>query len=210
VVRPMLGTDPMAGLPGRHTFSTFVPMREFNSVDIAPFSANIRNRIARGALMTRSGPSARIFSCSPSAGLLGLGLFLSACGGGGTAPPLQQGPDAVLNGSTLAAAASHWVSTQCNVQVELTSDFGFWSVVTNSAGTTTSGSETWAAVPDSNSLTAGPGFGGETGAFWVSGLGNITGSTSSQTFTATVTVETGSTHQNLGSCTFALTQHTLE
>ncbi len=82
-------------------------------------------------------------------------------------------------------------------------------MVTDKAGTTTSGSETWTAVPNSNSVTVGPGFGGEGGVFGVAALGDITGSTSSQTFTALVTTETGSTPQNLGSCTFVRAQHGL-
>jgi len=144
------------------------------------------------------------------AGLLGLGLFLSACGGGyggGNTPPAT-GPTAILNGATLATAATHWVSAQCNVQVELTTDYGFWSIVVDSSGTKSSGSETWAVGPDPNSVTVGPGS-GQAGFFWVSALKNITGSTASQIFTASVTVETQSTPQSLGSCSFALVQGNL-
>ena len=144
------------------------------------------------------------------AGLLGLGLFLSACGGGyggGNTPPAT-GPNAILNGATLATATSHWVSSQCNVKVELNSDYSFWSIVTDTSGTTSSGSETWAVGPDPNSVTVGPGS-GLGGFFWVSALKNITGSTSSQMFTASVTVETSSTPQSLGSCTFTLVQGNL-
>ena len=134
-----------------------------------------------------------------------VGLFLSACGGGygGSNPTSPTGPNAVLNGSTLATATSHWASSQCKVQVELTGDYGFWSIVVDSSGTTSSGSETWAVGPDANSVTVGPG----SGFFWVSALTNITGSTSSQTFNAGVTVDDSSnTHQNLGTCSFALQQ----
>jgi len=145
-----------------------------------------------------------------SAGLLGLGLSLSGCGGstGSSTPPLTAGPNAVLNGATLATATSHWVSAQCHVQVELTSDNGFYSIVVDGRGTTSSGPEKWALGPDANSVTVGPGA-GLGGFFWVSGLKNIAGSTSSQTFTASVTVETGSTNQSLGNCTFAWAQHNL-
>jgi hypothetical protein len=110
------------------------------------------------------------------AGLLGLGLFLSACGGGygGSNPTPPTGPSAILNGATLATATSHWVSAQCNVQVELTSDYGFWSIVVDTSGTKSSGSQTWAVGPDPNSVTVGPGSGlGRF--FWVSALRNITG-----------------------------------
>jgi hypothetical protein len=141
-----------------------------------------------------------------SAALFALGLFLSACGGGygGSNPISPTGPNAVLNGGNLATATSHWVSSPCHVQVELTSDYGFWSIVVDTSGTTSSGSETWAVGPDPNSVTVGPGS-GLGGFFWVSALTNITGSTSSQIFTASVTIDdSSSTHQSLGNCTFAL------
>jgi hypothetical protein len=149
---------------------------------------------------------------SSFAALLGLSLFLSACGGGygGTnnnSPP-PTGPDEISNGATLATATSHWISAPCKVQVELTGDSGVWSIVVDNSGTTSSGPETWAVGPDPNSLTIGPGS-GFGGFFWVSALGNITGSTSSKMFTANVTVETQSTPQGLGSCTFTLTQGNL-
>ena len=141
-----------------------------------------------------------------SAVLLALGLLLSACGGGdGFVHILPTGPNAVLNGDTLATATSHWVSSQCTVQVELTSDHSFWSIVVDTSGTTSSGSETWAIGPDPLSVTVGPGS-GVAGFFWVSALTNINGSTASQTFTAGVTVKSSNTPQNLGNCTFALQQ----
>jgi hypothetical protein len=145
------------------------------------------------------------------AGLLVLGSFLSACGGGygGNNPAPPTGPNAILNGTNHTTATSHWVSSQCKVQVELTTDYGFWSIVVDTSGTTSSGSETWAVGPDPNSITVGPGS-GVGGFFWVSALTNITGSTSSQMFTAGVTVDDSSnTHQNLGNCTFALQQGNL-
>ena len=118
-------------------------------------------------------------------------------------PPPQSGPDAILNGASIATATSHWVSTHCGVQAELTSDYGFYSVVVDSAGTTSFSTETWAVGSNANSITVGPGN-GLVGFFWISALGNITGSTSSQAFTASVTVQTGDTQQGLGNCTFAL------
>jgi hypothetical protein len=157
----------------------------------------------------RFNPHTMRFLCP--VGLFVLSLFLSACGGsyGGSNPiPPTTGPDAILNGATLATATSHWVSAPCNVQVELTSDYGFWSIVIDNSGTKSSGSFTWAVGPDPNSVTVGPGS-GLGGFFWVSALKNITGSTSSQMFTANVTVETQSTPQSLGSCTFTLMQGNL-
>ena len=140
------------------------------------------------------------------AGLLGLCLFLSACGGGGSTTVTPVGAKAVLNGPTLATATSHWVASDCKVQAELTSDYGFLSVVTDTAGGTTTASLTWAAGSSSTSVTVGPSIGGQSGVFWITALSGINGSIASQTFTANVTVETGSTPQSLGSCTFTLTQ----
>lgn len=144
-----------------------------------------------------------------------LGMLLSSCGGssgssntGGNNSSAQAGPSAVLNGASLASATTHWVSAQCHVQAELTSDSGFWSVVVDTSGTTSSGSETWTIGPDKNSITVGPGSGLK-GFFWISALGEISGSTSSKVFTANVVVETSSNVQNLGSCTFTLAQGAL-
>jgi hypothetical protein len=154
--------------------------------------------------MTRLGFVARKAIRLCCAGMLG--LLFSACGGssGSGTSSTSTGPDGILNGATLAASTSHWVSTQCHVQAELSSDNGFWSVVVNSVGTTYSGSEKWTLGPNPNSVTVGPGFGGVQGALWISALGDITGSVSSEAFTANVTVETGSTSQSLGGCTFVL------
>jgi hypothetical protein len=145
-----------------------------------------------------------------SAALFTLALTLAGCGGGSGASIAtpQTGVNAILNGATLATATSHWASTACRVQVELTSDNGFWSVVVDSSGTTTSAQETWttAAGSDGTTVTIGPGLGLAT-ASWVSYLTGISGSTSSQTFTANVTVRDGtSATYPLGSCTFALIQ----
>jgi hypothetical protein len=143
-------------------------------------------------------------------GLVGLGLFLCACGGGGhgtigsgSKQPPQTGPNAILNGPALATAASHWTSAKCNVQVELTSDSGFYSIVVDAGGKTSSGPEKWAIGPDSSSVIVGPGS-GLGGFFWVSELRSIAGSSSSQIFTANVIVQPNT--QILGSCPFALVQ----
>jgi hypothetical protein len=144
--------------------------------------------------------------------LIWASLVLSACGGGsgnatgggGNTMVPQAGPNAVLNGASLATATSHWVSTDCSVQAELTGDHGFYSVVVDSRGTTSSGPEAWTVGSNANSVTVGPGVGGLAGFFWISALDNITGSTSSETFTAGVVVQTGSTGQSLGTCAFVL------
>jgi len=145
------------------------------------------------------------------AGLLGLGLFLSACGGGGNGGigsgtignTQQTGPNAILNGATGATSTSHWASTQCRVQVQLTGDHGFWTIVLDNTGRTSSGNFSWSVGPNPNSVTVNGGS-GLAGFLWVAGLGNVTGSTSSQRFTAGVTVQPNS--QYLGSCTFVLVQ----
>ncbi|MGO9339296.1 MAG: hypothetical protein ACLPY1_17510 [Terracidiphilus sp.] len=125
-------------------------------------------------------------------------------------PPVSKGPNGVLNGTTLAASTTYWNSTNCSVEAELSADHGFWSVVVDSAGTMSTGGEEWAVGPDANSVTVGPGNGGLQGFFWITALGEITGSVASKTFTATVTVKTGDTPQVLGTCTFDLKQGNLE
>ena len=95
------------------------------------------------------------------AGLLGLGLFLSACGGGGNGGigsgtignTQQTGPNAILNGATGATSTSHWASTQCRVQVQLTGDHGFWTIVLDNTGRTSSGNFSWSVGPNPNSVT---------------------------------------------------------
>ena len=134
--------------------------------------------------------------------LLGLSLSLSACGGGNMTQP-QVGPQAILNGNSLKTATSHWSSTKCRSQIELTSDFGFWSVVVNNAGDTYQGVGLWTASVDGDGLTDNLG-GGLSGYSWVSALKSIQGSTASQSFTATVITEVNDTPQNLGTCTFTL------
>jgi hypothetical protein len=151
-----------------------------------------------------------------SSGILAFGLLLSACGGGGSGstgsiggPKPQTGPNGILNGASLAAATTHWTATRCGVQVELTTDHGFYSIVVDNKGTTSAGTEQWALGPDPTSIQAGPGT-GLAGFFWVSSLGTITGSFASQTFTASVVVKSGSgTSQSLGSCSFTLAQGNL-
>jgi hypothetical protein len=113
-----------------------------------------------------------------------------------------------MNGGTHTSATGHWEATNCAVKVELTSDHGAWTAVTDRKGTTSSGTETWSLGANQNSVLIGPGN-GLVGFYWVSALADISGSTASKAFTATVTVRTGSTSQGLGSCNFALAQHPL-
>lgn len=158
----------------------------------------------------RGGSVTRRIPLLPATGLLALGLLLSSCGGGGSgAMGSQSGPYAVSNGATAGAATTHWTAPECGLQIALTNDYGFYSIVVDTSGHTSSGPETWALGTNANSITVGPGVGGLGGFFWVSALGNIAGSTASQSFSASVTVETGSTHQSLGTCTFTLAKRNI-
>ena len=144
--------------------------------------------------------------------MLAVGSLLSACGGGGNGSTgsiggnkAQTGPYGILNGTSLTSATSHWVSTTCHVQVELTSDKGAYTIVVDRTGRTSAGTATWTIVSDPTSVGIISGGGGLGGFYWVSGLTQITGSVASQSFTAGVSVTTNSTSQSLGTCTFALT-----
>lgn len=151
----------------------------------------------------------RVFEKGKIALLLGIGLFLSACGGGGNGTigggnqSQQSGPGAVVNGASLATAKSHWRGTNCGIQVELSSDYGFDSVVVDTSGKTSAGNGHWAVGPDAKSLTTDLGS-GLVGFLWVSSLRTITGSTASQGFTANVVV--GPNSQTLVGCNFMLVQ----
>jgi len=133
-------------------------------------------------------------------------FLMASCGGSSqsmtTTPPSSQG---ILNGQTHATATSHWAATSCGVQVELTADGNAWTVVIDTSGTTSSGSETWTVGASSSSITLGPGS-GLGGFFWVSALTSIKGTTASEAFSADVTVGEGGTgtHQDLGTCSFTL------
>jgi len=162
--------------------------------------------------MIRNHYEIRMIPWSRSAGLIGLGLLLSAfgCGGsgaigGGNQAP-QTGPTAILNGDSLSFATSHWRSTNCSVQVELTGDYGFRSVVVDRTGTTSSAVGRWAPTPDGNSLTTNLGSGLQ-GFLWVSELITITGSTGSEAFTTNVIVQPNT--QTLIDCAFVLVQGAL-
>src|SRR5438477_3748380 len=132
--------------------------------------------------------------------VMGVGALtaLATCCGGGSHS--QQGPTAgptaILNGSTLATVNSHWVAQNCGVKVELAANGEFRSAVTDTSGTTHSSSGTWTAS-GTNSADTGGSFG------WVNRLTNISGSTSSQTFSAGVDVYLNY-QQSLGTFTITL------
>ena len=127
--------------------------------------------------------------------VLGLGSLMLACGNAnGTRNSV--GPTAILNGSALSSASSHWMSQNCAVQVELTSDGAFISAVTDQSGTTTNSEGTWAPSGSSGATATGQ-------SVWVDSLTNIAGSTSAKSFSAGVSVDEGF-QQSLGTCSFTL------
>ena len=145
-----------------------------------------------------------------AAGLLALAvvLTLSACRDSGdkSNPSSAAVLDLISNGSTLPLAESRWVSTECRLEVELTRDHGFWSIVDDS-GKRSSIRGRWTEGKDPHSVTIAPGP--DVGGFWVSAISKIDGSISARTFTAQIAIKTRSTTKDLGSCTFALMQHGL-
>jgi hypothetical protein len=138
---------------------------------------------------------------------LALAPLLTSCAGNGQSlsqNPPGKTPEDILNGNTLSTADSHWVAQNCSVQVELTADKGAWTVVRDTGGNTSSGSESWTQGSTTDSVDIGPGS-GLGGFFWISTLTSIRGSTLSKSFSAGVTVEDSTqTHQSLGSCSFTL------
>src|SRR5258708_2425147 len=91
-------------------------------------------------------------------------FLMVSCGGSQSTPtpPSSQG---ILNGQTHATATSHWVAASCGVRVELTADGNAWTVVIDTSGTTSSGSETWTTGASAASINIGPGS-GQGGFFW--------------------------------------------
>ena len=150
--------------------------------------------------------NSRVLRVCPSSffTLLSLGLLLSGCGGGSTQTS-QSAVDGIVNGGTLATASSHWTGKTCALQGELTSDHGFLSLVTDTSGNTTVAELTWTAAANGDSVTVSPLNSGGMGAA-ITAISGISGSVASQQFTAGVIVKSGSTPQNLGSCSFALTK----
>ena len=151
--------------------------------------------------------------CFLSAVAIVSGSCMSACGGGGIASSgsiggskPQTGPNGILNGASLTAATTHWVAAGCHVQVELTSDKGSYTVVVDKTGTTSAGTGNWTIGADPTSVGISSSGGGLGGFYWVSYLQGITGSIASGSFTAGVSVTSGSTSQVLGTCSFILTQ----
>ena len=70
---------------------------------------------------------------------------------------LDDRPQRYLQRPNLANATSHWVANGCRIQVEITADMGFWSIVLDSAGTTSSDGELqWTLGPNDTSVLAGP------------------------------------------------------
>jgi hypothetical protein len=132
--------------------------------------------------------------------MIAMTLSMVSCGGGQTAPP--PGSQGILNGQTHATASSHWVSTNCGVSVELTSDGNAFSVVHDTLGNVTSASGTWTAGPSAGSITVNA---GNALGFSISSLTSIQGTTTSGVFSADVTVvDRSGTSQDLHTCSFSL------
>src|SRR5580692_7459638 len=126
---------------------------------------------------------------------LTLTVVVTACGSGsGNKVQNTIGPTAILNGASLAAATSHWGSGPCSVKVELTADGGFISAVTDMSGITYTTSGTWTASGTSDATSNTP----------VNQLTGISGSTASQSFSATQVGVFLSYQQSTGPCGFAL------
>jgi hypothetical protein len=131
-------------------------------------------------------------------------LAITGCGSGGNSnstPAVTAGPQAILNGNSLTTATSYWVGSNCALKVEVAADGGLWSYVADSSGSKTTAGETWTASGTNGLVTSGA-----LGApFVISKLTNISGSTSSGKFTAGATVvDSSSTEQVLGTCSFSL------
>jgi hypothetical protein len=150
------------------------------------------------------------------AAILVLSALMVSCNGNNntTVSGTNSGPDnpgsdnggntlAILNGETLASATTHWVSQACNVQVELTSDGGAWSIVVDPSGARSSVAHNWVAGPYPDSAKIGPGS-TVAGISWISSLTNITGSTSAKSLSADVTVQNTTSSRGLGNCSFTL------
>jgi hypothetical protein len=152
------------------------------------------------------------------AGLLAFSLFLSSCAGKepqfaqpitDPAPTGTTGPNAILNGSGgLYAPTTNWFSAQCHIQLYITGGGGFYSIVHDTAGRTSSGPENWTQLGTENEILIGPGA-GIGGFLWIEELQDIVGSTASGIFTANVVVNSDATSQSLGNCTFTLLQGSL-
>lgn len=126
--------------------------------------------------------------------------FMLGCGGGTMQPPQNTvGPTAVLNGSTFPAVNTHWESATCGVQIELSGDGNFRSLVGDISGDKFGSDGTWMASGTSSAVMSG------TGIAWISALTNIKGSTASGKFNSGVSVEDrlGDQH-SAPSCDFIL------
>jgi hypothetical protein len=125
--------------------------------------------------------------------------FMLGCGGGTMQPQNTVGPAAILNGSTFAAVNTHWESATCGVQIELSGDGNFRSLVGDISGDKFGSNGTWTASGTSSAVMSG------TGIAWVSALTDINGATASGKFNSGVSVQdrVGDQH-SAPSCDFSL------
>jgi hypothetical protein len=147
--------------------------------------------------------------------IMAIALFLTACtstgsGSGSSATPSSSsnsnpdaGPQAIINGQTLATASSHWQSTNCGIpiEVELTlGDSGFKSYIRDSNGYSHNATGNWIPSANGASVTIQYPSGTDTTDAVVSMI-NIAGSTASAGFVAGVNTGYG---VNVPTCVFNL------
>jgi hypothetical protein len=141
-------------------------------------------------------------------GCITLCVIILSCGGGsmgngGGNGGSTIGPTAILNGSSISGVNSHWVGSNCPIQLELASNHQLRFAVSDTSGTTSSADSTW-SPNGTDSATVNFGGTGLGGSFWVTSIDGIHGSTSSRVFTSSVTVASSNGPQVLGGCSFGL------
>jgi hypothetical protein len=104
-----------------------------------------------------------------------------------------------LNGATFDGINTHWESDTCGVEVELSGDGNFRSLVGDISGDKYGSDGTWTASGTSSAAMDGSGIA------WISALTGISGSTASGKFNAGVSVQDRVGDQNSSpSCDFKL------
>ncbi|MDT8066633.1 MAG: hypothetical protein ROO76_00565 [Terriglobia bacterium] len=138
-------------------------------------------------------------------------LCLGGCGGTPessntnlrTAP--NTGGYAILNGSTLSGATSHWESAECKVKLELASNYWMiYSVDGVGSSTATVGAVTQWSVGSTDKDVAVPLPDPPMFAYYLTGITSIDGSTSSGSFKAGVKILETASGTQVYPCAFVL------